>query len=126
MGLMERAKQDVQQILGNKNEFALDLVFFAPTGETFQTVGHFFDRTIQYNIDDSSIAGNTVVVHVSEQPFIDFGYPLRDSNGLISIHNHLVTGTYADGQTKKFKVFSFDPDYSINLITIYLSHYADN
>ena len=126
MGIMLRASQDLQTILGNKNEFALDLVFTAETGQVLQTTGLFFDRSIQYSIENSDITGNTVVVHVAIKPFTDAGYPIYDANGLVSVHGHLVLGTYADGTQKQFKVFSFDPDYSLNMATIYLDHYVDN
>lgn len=124
MGLMEQATKDIQRILGAKNEFALDLLFEAPTGEVLNTTGHFFDISIGYDQEGNAITGNHAVCHVSMQPFVDSNYPFRRTDGVISMKDHFIQGTYANGSTKNFKALDVWPDDSIGMITIKLDVYA--
>lgn len=121
---MQQAKQDIEGILSATTEFAMRLEFKAPTNEECETTGQFFDRTAVYDINQTDVSGNHVVVHVSEQPFQDADYPVRTENSMIAFKGHKVRATYADGSQKVFKVFDTQPDYSINMITLQLEHYA--
>lgn len=121
---MEQNKKDIESILSATTEFALTLEFKAPTNEECVTTGQFFDRTALYDINNNDVSGNHAVVHVSEKPFNDADYPIRTIDSLIAMKGHKVRATYADGSQKVFKVFDTQPDYSINMITLQLEHYA--
>lgn len=120
MNLMQQAKNDIQRILGATTEFAMALQFIAPNAETLTTTGQFFDRTYMGDIEQQDTSGRHIIVHVSEQPFTDAGYPMRRADGVITFSNHKVIATYADGTTKTFKVLDTQPDYAINMITLQL------
>lgn len=126
MNLMMQAKQDIERILSATNEFAMNVTFRAPTGETLETTAQFFDRTAVFTSEDQSISSRHIVLHVSEKPFTDAEYPMRIADKTISFNNHIVTATYADGRTETYKVFDTNPDYSINMITIQMQTYAGN
>lgn len=126
MGLLEQAKIDAQNFLGNTGAFSLNMVFKAPSGEELEVVGQCFDVTMMYHTEPQSMTGRSVLVNVSEQPFTDADYPIRRADGIITFKDHLVTVIYADGTTNKFKVFDAMPDKTINVISLQLQTYADN
>jgi hypothetical protein len=125
MNLMQQAKADVESILGNTSEFAMELTFIAPNSTELTTTGQFFDRTAVFSEGETDLSTKHVVIHVSEKPFTDADYPMR-IDGVISFKNHLVRCTYADGRIITFKVFDTQPDESINMITLQLQTYGTN
>lgn len=126
MNLMEIAKRDLENIFNTDIGFSLDLTFTAPTSEQITIKGQFFDRTLVYEMDGAAASGNHAVIHVSEKPFVDAEYPIRNAKNQISFKDHLITANYADGSTRNFKAMDWHPDYSINMITIQLQQYATN
>ena len=123
MNLMEQNKLDIQTILGNTNEFALELTFTAPNGTILDTVGQFFDRTAMFDSEGNAISSRHIIIHVSEQPFTDADYPMRRTDGIVTFKDHKVTAKYADGRTINCRVTDTQPDNSINLITLQLEKY---
>lgn len=124
MDLMEMAKRDLETLLNTDVGFSLLLTFISPTGQELVIKGQFFDRTLLYEMDGQGASGNHAVVHVSEKPFIDAEYSIRNTKNAIDFKGHKITAKYADGTTRNFKAADWHPDYSINMITIQLQQYA--
>jgi hypothetical protein len=124
MNLMEQAMNDIREITSNMGEFAVSITLESPTGVIVETQGIYSDITNMYDENGYPINGKKSHVSFSELPLIAQNYPTRNQDGLISFTGHLVTINYADGSSKRYMVDDCRPDYSINLITVYLSEYA--
>lgn len=124
MGLMDQIKKDIEQITSNLNEFGVVLFMQAPTGETATINGYYTDHSNAFDSDGVPITGKMVSIAVSEQFLIDASYPTRNTRDLSDFQNHFATINCTDGITRKYRVQSWHPDYSINLITLFLSEYA--
>lgn len=124
MGLMDQIKKDVETFTQNANDFGVELFFEAPGGETATVNGYFSDHSLIFDQIGNPVTGKKTHVCVSEQPLIDLDYPTRTSEGLTSFQNHLVTINYPDGTSIKYKIEESQPDYTINLITLFLTNYV--
>ena len=121
MGLMDQIKSDVQQFTANTNDFGVMLTFKSPTSIVKEVAGYFADHSLAFDENGSPITGRKTTVCVSEQSLIDAGYSsVRSSKGLITMEGHLVSINYPDGSTYLFSVDEWQPDYTINLITLFL------
>ena len=116
MGLRELAKRDIQQITSNKNEWATDLIFKAPTGEEATIQGLF--TVISYAIDESGNAVNSKQGHVtfSEQLLVDQGYPVRKGNNNVNLKMHRVSAKDSAGILRSHVIAYWFPDETIGLI----------
>jgi len=126
MGLMEQNKKDIEQITQNTTDFGVSLFFEAPGGITATVNGYYSDHSMTFDELGNPVTGKKTSVCVSEQPLLDQDYPTRTSKGLTSFQNHFVTVTYADGNEVKYKIEETQPDYTINLITLFLTNYAQD
>lgn len=123
MGLMEQIKEDIESITSDLDGFAVVLVFKSPNGDEATITGLHADVSKGYD-ENGPIIGKYTHVSFSEKHLTDLNYPTRNpSNGLLSMNNHLVTVSYAEGHEKQYVVDGLMPDYTINLHTLILSEY---
>lgn len=125
MGLLERAKADIERITSNLNEFARAAVFYAPTGETasvniLHTKHHLgVDAELQKWV-------NTKNAHISvaEKFLTDAGYPVRNSGGDVSLLRHKVKVADSTGTEVTYMIEQWFPNETVGLITCILGTYA--
>ena len=116
MGLMDQIKSDVQQFTSNTNDFGVMLTFTSPTSVVKEVAGYFADHSLEFDENGNPIVGRKTTVCISEQSLIDAGYSsVRNSRGLITLDGHFVSIN-----TSLFSVEQWQPDYTINLITLFL------
>ncbi len=121
MGLMDQIIQDVQQFTSNKNDFGVDLILISPTNVTKTVAGYFGDHSLAFDENGNPVTGRKVTVCVHEQSLIDAGYPsVRTANGAITMQGHFVQIKYPNGLILPFIVDFCQPDYTVNLITLFL------
>lgn len=123
MGLSEQIKRDIEQITSNAGDFGVSLSFKAPDGTEATVTGYYADHSNAYSLDGQPVTGEITSVAVSEQFLIDQNYPTRNQAGLITFNHHLVTISYADGRTVKYRIVEWKPDYTVNLIVLLLGRY---
>lgn len=125
MGLMEQVKIDTQSFVQNKVDFGVDLTFTSPANSTVTVAGYYSDHSLTFDENGAPITGKKATVCVHEQSLIDAGYvSVRTQAGLISFKNHKVSIAYADGSSRTYKINEWQPDYTINLVTLFLEEYA--
>lgn len=126
MGLMEQAMNDIKQITADLTDFATTVTFTSPTNQIATINCLYSDHTNAYDQDGMPINGKKTHISFSESLLLAFNYPTRNAKGFISFTGHLVQINYADGTSKNYMVDDVRPDYTINLITTFLSEYAIN
>jgi hypothetical protein len=123
MSLSDDAKEFIHEIVTDTGDFAVRLDFQSPTGQTVTVNGLHSDHTNMYDENGMPIDGKKTHVSVSEQSLNDVNYETRNSDNLISLKNHKVTVHYSNGNQIKYVIDDTRPDYTINLITLFLSEY---
>jgi hypothetical protein len=126
MGIMEQAMNDIKQITDDLTDFATTVTFTSPTQQTATINCLYSDHTNAYDQDGMPINGKKTHITFAESLLTALNYPTRNGKGFISFTGHLVQINYADGTSKKYMVDDVRPDYTINLITTFLSEYATN
>lgn len=126
MGLMEQAINDIKQITADLTDFATTVTFTSPTNQTATINCLYSDHTNAYDNEGMPINGKKTHISFAESLLVALNYPTRNTKGLISFTGHLVQINYADGSNKKYMVDDVRPDYTINLITLFLSAYVSN
>jgi len=122
MGLRALAKQDIEDITSNLNEFGLSISFATPDGSiTLDVVG--LETKIHMNYDfetGDNINAQKASVSVSEKQFIDADYPVRDAAGRVNMKKHRVSYIDSTGNECNFEVMEQYPDETIGLIVFKL------
>mgnify|MGYP003402546550 FL=1 len=121
MGLRELAKQDIEDITSNLNEFGLEMTFTPPVGYSLSVVGTEAKIHMGFDMDTGKeINAQKATVSVSEKFFIDGDYPVRNAAGEVSMKKHRVDYIDSTGTTCNFEVLEQFPDETIGLIVFIL------
>lgn len=123
MSLGGDAKEFIHEIVNATGDFAVRLDFQSPTGDTATINGIHSDHTNMYDENGMPINGKKTHVSISEQSLSFFEYPTRNNNNLISLKGHRVTIHYVNGYQIKYSIDDTRPDYTVNLITLFLSEH---
>lgn len=124
MSLKDRAKQDIERITSNVNEWAQAMTFHAPTGETVEITG--LHTRHHLGVDPQLQKWANVPnahVSVSEQALIDADYPYNNANGNVDMKDHRVTVIDSAGLAREYKVDQWFPNKTIGLITCLLGDF---
>lgn len=122
MGILDFIKRDARRIVTNVNDFAEETVtFIAPTGEIANVQALHTKHHLGYDLQTAQEI-NTMKGHVcvSEQSLIDLNYPVRDSQGRVSLKNHKVIATDANGVEWTYIVNEFFPNDKVGVISVIL------
>ena len=125
MGLIEDIQDDIKDITTDVSEgFGVTLTFTAPTGEIAIISG--LHTKIHFQIDPEGTPVNAKKAHVSfsEKLLTDLGYPLRNSDGLLTMRKHTVSVKDSTGSEKLYEVRETYPDETIGLIVCLLGDYT--
>ena len=117
MSLVDQAKADWQQITTDTvNGFGTAISFVAPNASTANVVGLATKHHI--GIDDDGNVVNTKNAHISfsEKQLTDQSYPVRDSDGEVSLYNHQVTWIDSTGASITYVIREMFPDETIGVI----------
>lgn len=123
MSIIVDAMNMAKEITTELNDFAMMAIFKSPHGDEAQCPVIFSDHTNTYDENGVPINGKQSQLAVSELPLIEQDYPTRNHNGHIDMLGHIITIQYPDGTERTYKSDDIRPDYTINLITIFLSEY---
>jgi hypothetical protein len=124
VSLLAQAAADSRAILEDAAGFATPMTFTAPTGDTLELKGTFFD--IGYAIDaetGQAVAGNTVQVLVSAGRFQEAGFELPRGTADASSKPWRVELTDSLGRARSFKVANTAPDRTLNVLQLTLEAY---
>lgn len=122
MGLRELAKQDIEAITSNKNEFGLDIKFSTPDGLIeVDVVGTEAKTHMKFDFETGKeVNAQKASVSVSEKFFIDADYPVRNAAGKVSMKKHKVDYIDSTGNMCYFEVMENFADETLGLIVFML------
>jgi len=121
MGLFEQAKQDIQQITSNTDEWGIDLEFIAPNGTIANIVGIHTKHHLGIDTDGNRVNTKNVSISFSEQLLVDVNYPLRDANNNVNLAGHKLRAIDSTGVLNTYIINQWFPDESIGLIVCILN-----
>lgn len=128
MGLIERAKKDVEKITTNKSDWAVDLTLYAPTGEIATIPGIHSKRNVEVQLEGGQLT-NSKLAHVSfSEPKLltDFPlYPLRDAKSQVHLKGHRVKVKDSTGTECMYMIREWKPDETIGLIVCILGDFDE-
>lgn len=122
MSLRALAKEDIENITSNLNEFGLAIKFTTPDGSIeLDVVGIEAKIHLAYDLDTGKeINAQKAYISVSEKFFIDANYPVRNAAGKVNMKKHKVDYIDSTGTMCYFEVLENLPDETIGLISFVL------
>ncbi len=127
MGLNEQVMADIAQITGNLDEWGCELTFETPgpSGVAYPpVVGLHSKHHTTFNTDGVAVNGRKAHVSVSESFLIAIDYPLRNTDGDVSLADHKVTVKDSTGIAKKYVISEWFPDERVGLIVCILGGFS--
>lgn len=126
MNILELARRDARQILGNKtNGFAVTITFMAPDG--FTVTGEGTHSKIHQGIDpQTGVQVNVKKAHVTVNEaafFTEKGYPVRNEAGEVYLRFHKVQVADSTGIIFTYSVDEWFPDQSLGIIVVILKDF---
>ncbi|NCX55583.1 MAG: hypothetical protein EBW87_00070 [Burkholderiaceae bacterium] len=128
MGLRDFAKQDLERITSDLNDWSAPVRFIAPTGEILDTFGISNVHTLQaMEGAGGGLISNVIkaTVEVSEKVFIDASYPCRNASGQFDMEGHFAEFMDTTGSSTRYKVSEWMPDQMLGFIVLILEFYND-
>jgi hypothetical protein len=132
MGIVEQARLDIQQILGNSNDFGVSLTLFAPTSPVTEltivgTIKKHHTVFDELGVPTRSKA-NTVNASctVSMLTLDENNYPYLNANHRADFKGHKVSWADSTGNTIMYVVEQWFPDYQTGSVSFELTYYGTN
>lgn len=123
MGLIDQAKQDIQNITSNQDEFGKEMTLTAPDGSTATVTGIHTKHHLAVDTDGRPVNSKNAHISVSEY-FLDLqDYPVRNDSGEVDLKNHRVTVKDSTGEDKTYLIQEWFPNETIGLITCILGDF---
>jgi hypothetical protein len=125
MSLLDLLKRDANFITTNVADFAEPSVtFIAPTGEQAVVQSLHTKHHFEYDLQAAQEI-NTLKAHVavSEQEFIDLGYPVRNTRGFVNMKGHKVKASDANGREWTYVVAEFFENDKVGVIICILGEF---
>lgn len=127
MGLLDIAKADWQKFSSDTGATGagVELIFQSPNNQVATVQGLATTHHMSTSFDPETgrevkVNVRNVHVSVSEQLFIDAGYPVRDSSGRVSMNGHTVRFVNSADQDLRYKIAETFPDETIGVIVFML------
>lgn len=122
MGLLDIARQDIQDIASDLEGFAVSAIFTAPTGEVLTVnVLHTKHHRVFNMMKGEWEDGKNAHVSIAEALFTAGAYPVRNSNGDVHLKGHMVQVADSTGTVCKYRIKSWWPSETFGLIVCELS-----
>lgn len=126
MGLYLQAKADIEQITSDLDGFGKALKFYDPaSGVIAEVVGTFARHWMGFDEQGVGIDAAQAHVSVSEKFFKDAGFPVRASDGEVTMLGKLVNFAGSAEIDRTYIVAEQYPDETIGLIVMILAEYED-
>lgn len=123
MGLIDNAKEDIENITSDLDGFAVEMKLTAPTGQIVDITGLHTKIHLGVNTEGEAVNSKKAHVSFSEKFLTDANYPVRNSSGEVSIIKHLVDVKDSTGEIKNYRIQEAYPDETIGLIVCILEDY---
>ena len=124
MSLIETANQAIRRITTDTAGFGVAIQLIAPDTTTLDTAGTHAKHHLSYDSEGNRVNYKNAHISVSEDEFIDSGYPYRDSNNEVNLQGHRCIVKDSTRQDVEYAIREWYPDETIGLIVMILGDYA--
>jgi hypothetical protein len=127
MGIMDDIQEDVRDILSDGDDFALPVTFTSSEEPKVTVTCNALAFRHSLVVDPNTgllVNGRNARVTVSELSLKALNYPVRNSNNVVAMKDHVLTWTDVSQQTRSYIVGQQFPDESTGLILLELSVYT--
>lgn len=123
MGLLEQAKQDIQEITTDLDEWGVEMTLTAPTSETITLNGLHTKHHMAVEADtNKQVNSKNAHISISEQLLIDGNYPYTQ-DGEVMLNGHKVVVKDSTGTECTYVIRESFPDRTIGLIVCILGDF---
>jgi hypothetical protein len=120
MSLILQAQKDVQSITSNNKEFGVNITMIAPMGEVANIVGLHTKHHLGIDTEGNRVNSRNAHISVSEYELNRQYYPVRNSEGNVSLRHHKVIVKDSTGVEITYICDQWFPDETVGLIVIIL------
>jgi hypothetical protein len=99
MSLLDQAKEDIESITSDPEEWGRSILFEAPGGETATVVGLHSKHHLGFDTDGLKVNSKNAHLSVSETLLLEQNYPVRNSQKQVAMRNHKVTVIDSTGES---------------------------
>jgi hypothetical protein len=124
MSLLDQAKEDIESITSDPEEWGRSILFEAPGGETATVVGLHSKHHLGFDTDGLKVNSKNAHLSVSETLLLEQNYPVRNSQKQVAMRNHKVTVIDSTGESCVYHIKETYPNETIGLIVCVLVDYA--
>jgi len=123
--LFNMAKRDARHHT-TKGGFQEDIILKTPTGDIVLPITGFATKHwINFDGDGNPKDSKNAHVSISESELTENGYPVRASNGEVSLINHVVSFVDSSNISKSYVVRRNLPDETLGIIVLILGDYTE-
>lgn len=124
MGLLEKAKQDIERITSNLDGFAAVITLTAPDDSTVTVNGLHSKHHLGIDPEGNRVNTKNAHISISEKFLTDASYPVRNASGQVHLKKHRVSVKDSTGEVCEYVITEFFPNETIGLITCILGDYS--
>lgn len=124
MGLIQQAKELIEQITVNSDDFAVAITLTSPTGTTATIKGLHTKHHLGIDTDGNMVNTKKAHVSFSEKYLTDVSYPIRNAAGEVDLKKHKVSVKDSTGTAKNYMIQSWYPDETVGLIVCILEDFG--
>lgn len=124
MSLLDLARQDIENITSNSNDFGVDVDFLSPNMDACTVACLVTTHHSGFNELGEPIDSRQASVAVSEAQLVDNYYTVRNGDGDVDLTGHLLSFYESTGEKKTYIAQRWLPDEAIGLIVIFLGEWA--
>lgn len=117
--VLDTARTDWQRF-SNSGGFNVEITFKSPLGVIAVINGLATKHHLGVDTDGSAVNSKNVHVSVSESLLTAAGYPVRNSGGEVSMHNHKVKFADSTGNINVYSISEGYPDEHVGMLTFIL------
>lgn len=124
--LLNKARRDSKKFI-TKGGFQENIVLKTTNGLiSIETTGFVSKHWINFDSGGESINSKNSHICIDEDALVLLGYPVRNSDGEVSLFNHRVSTPDSSGLVKEYLIKEWFPDETLGLIVCILSDYESN
>lgn len=124
MGIIDRARADIQRITSDTNGFAVDITLIAPDSTTASFAGLSTKHHLAVDqMTGEVVSSRTASISFSEVIAAAAGYTIRNSENEVDLRNHRAQVKDSTGAVRNYVIDKWIPDETLGLIVCILGDY---
>lgn len=124
MSIIDKIRKDAVRIVSDANGFGVSLTIISPANFAVEIIGLAKNHRTQYGEFGNIVNGANATVTFAEDQLTKFGYPTRNQNDEVSMINHKVKMSDAQGNIIIYTIAQHYPDHHLGLIVCILGGFV--